>query len=144
MASCIASSTATGTELSTTSVDSTPAYHSITPPTPAAAPLGRLPRLAGVAPSLDLMAGGEPVTAARALELGLIDRLATGDLRHAALGSEGADVDDLAAALLDHHARGRLPLERLVTHFPFERINEAIQEAHTGAVIKPILRMGNR
>lgn len=50
--------------------------------------------------------------------------------------------DEFIPELIEHHARGRLPLERLITHFPFERINEAMHEAHTGAVIKPVLRMG--
>ncbi len=45
----------------------------------------RVPRLAGVAAALRLMLGGQPVDATEALRLGLIDRMADGDLRAAAL-----------------------------------------------------------
>lgn len=45
----------------------------------------RLPRLIGVAAACNLLLGGEPVDAQRALQLGLIDRIATGPLRDAAL-----------------------------------------------------------
>jgi aryl-alcohol dehydrogenase/geraniol dehydrogenase (NAD+) len=34
---------------------------------------------------------------------------------------------------------GRFPFDRLITRFPFERINEAIHAAETGAAIKPVL-----
>jgi 3-hydroxyacyl-CoA dehydrogenase len=43
------------------------------------------PRLAGIEAALDMMISGKPVTAARALELGLIDRLAEGELLESAL-----------------------------------------------------------
>ncbi len=45
----------------------------------------RMPRLVGARVALDMMLGGEPVTAARALELGIVDWLITGpDLARAA------------------------------------------------------------
>ncbi|MDU4253497.1 3-hydroxyacyl-CoA dehydrogenase NAD-binding domain-containing protein [Pseudomonas sp.] len=43
---------------------------------PGAGGTQRLPRLIGVAPALDMMISGEPISAARALELGLLDRVA--------------------------------------------------------------------
>lgn len=43
---------------------------------PGAGGTQRLPRLIGVAPALDMMISGQPIDAARALELGLLDRLA--------------------------------------------------------------------
>src|SRR5712691_829227 len=36
---------------------------------------------------------------------------------------------------------GRFPVERLVTHYDFDRIEEAVADAERGAVIKPVLRM---
>lgn len=52
----------------------------------------RLPRLIGVGPALEMIISGRPVSAEAALESGLIDALAPGDLRQAAL--------DFAAQLL--------------------------------------------
>ncbi|WP_447740482.1 3-hydroxyacyl-CoA dehydrogenase NAD-binding domain-containing protein [Pseudomonas laurentiana] len=46
---------------------------------PGAGGTQRLPRLIGVEPALDMMMSGQPVNAARALELGLIDRVLGAD-----------------------------------------------------------------
>jgi aryl-alcohol dehydrogenase len=43
--------------------------------------------------------------------------------------------------LIDLFSRGLLPVEKLVTFFPFDEINRAIEEMETGAVIKPVLLM---
>jgi len=37
---------------------------------------------------------------------------------------------------------GRFPVDRLMVEFDFDKINEAAHEAESGAVIKPVLRMG--
>jgi aryl-alcohol dehydrogenase len=39
------------------------------------------------------------------------------------------------------HAAGRFPFERMLTYFDFAEINEAMQAAASGAVIKPVLRV---
>ena len=52
---------------------------------PGAGGTQRLPRLIGVAPALDMIVGGEPVSSERALELGIVDELVTGDLRAGAI-----------------------------------------------------------
>lgn len=52
---------------------------------PGAGGTQRTPRLAGVAAALEMMTTGAPIPAAKALELGLIDRIVEGDLREAAL-----------------------------------------------------------
>ena len=52
---------------------------------PGAGGTQRTPRLIGVEAALDLMVSGKPVSAAVALESGLIDRIAEGDLLEAAL-----------------------------------------------------------
>ncbi|MDG4667408.1 NAD(P)-dependent alcohol dehydrogenase [Mycobacterium sp. 236(2023)] len=41
--------------------------------------------------------------------------------------------------LLDLHARGRFPIERLVTAFPHRDVNAALSAQHTGDVVKPVL-----
>ncbi len=44
--------------------------------------------------------------------------------------------------LLDHHLAGRFPFERLIGHFAFDQINEAIAASEAGHVVKPVLRIG--
>ena len=41
--------------------------------------------------------------------------------------------------LADLVMQGRMPLEKLITTFPFERIEEAAAAAHDGSAIKPVL-----
>ena len=43
--------------------------------------------------------------------------------------------------LIEFFRRGALPIDKLVTFFPFEDINRAIDEMETGAVVKPVLVM---
>ena len=52
---------------------------------PGAGGTQRTPRLAGVRAALDLMTGGEPIGAPAAVEAGLVDEVATGDLDTASL-----------------------------------------------------------
>lgn len=52
---------------------------------PGAGGTQRVPRLAGVVAALDLITSGQPIVAARAAKLGLIDRVIDGDLRVGAL-----------------------------------------------------------
>ncbi len=52
---------------------------------PGAGGTQRLPRVIGVEPALDMMVGGAPILAEKALELGLIDRLLEGDLEQGAM-----------------------------------------------------------
>lgn len=44
-------------------------------------------------------------------------------------------------ALIALYAQGRFPFDRLVTFYPFERINDAIHDSETGAVVKAVVRM---
>ncbi len=43
--------------------------------------------------------------------------------------------------LLIDHLAGRLPVERMVTFYPFEEINQAVTDMLSGKTIKPVLRM---
>ena len=52
---------------------------------PGAGGTQRTPRLTGARPALEMMLSGKPVSAARALEIGLIDRIASGELAREAL-----------------------------------------------------------
>jgi aryl-alcohol dehydrogenase len=41
--------------------------------------------------------------------------------------------------LVDLYADGRLPLDRLVTHYPLGHINEAVADTESGAAVKAVL-----
>jgi aryl-alcohol dehydrogenase len=43
--------------------------------------------------------------------------------------------------LLDFWRQGRFPMDRLITRFAFDRVGEAFEAFHHGAVIKPVLSM---
>ncbi len=74
---------------------------------PGAGGTQRTPRLAGIAASLDLITGGKPIPAESALDQGLIDRIATGDPREAAVAAAG----DLLAGKLEARRTCDLPVE---------------------------------
>lgn len=50
-----------------------------------------------------------------------------------------SDPDVFLPELIAHHAAGRLPFDRFVTTYPFDQINEAIADAHSGKSIKVVL-----
>lgn len=41
--------------------------------------------------------------------------------------------------LLRYHAEGRFPFDELISHYPFEKINDAIADAESGVAVKPLL-----
>jgi aryl-alcohol dehydrogenase len=41
------------------------------------------------------------------------------------------------------HTEGRLPVEKMIKTYPFERINDAIADSHSGQCIKPVLVLGD-
>jgi aryl-alcohol dehydrogenase len=43
--------------------------------------------------------------------------------------------------LIEHWRQGRLPFDRLITEYPFDRIADAFADSEAGATIKPVLRM---
>ena len=74
---------------------------------PGAGGTQRLPRLVGVEAALDMMIGGSPISAARALELGLLDALLEGELEPAAI----AYAQGLIATGAEPRPTGELPVE---------------------------------
>lgn len=53
---------------------------------------------------------------------------------------EGDSVpDEFIPELVELYRDGRLPLEKLVTTFPFADINKAVAAQHDGSVVKPVL-----
>lgn len=56
------------------------------------------------------------------------------------LGGEGQG-DIFIPQLVDLHAKGLFPMERLVRYFDLSDVNEAVSASEDGSVLKPILRM---
>jgi len=42
--------------------------------------------------------------------------------------------------LIGFYKDGRFPIDKLIKYYPFEDINQAMEDAHNGLVIKPVLR----
>ncbi len=54
--------------------------------------------------------------------------------------SEGDSVpDEFIPELIEHYENGDLPFDKFVTMYPFEDINQAIDDAHSGEVVKVVL-----
>jgi aryl-alcohol dehydrogenase len=43
--------------------------------------------------------------------------------------------------LADHIAKGRFPIEKLITYYELEEINRAADDSASGKAIKPVLRL---
>jgi aryl-alcohol dehydrogenase len=56
------------------------------------------------------------------------------------LGGEGQS-QQLLPTLVDLHAEGRFPFDRLVQFFDLDQVNDAMQASASGDVLKPVLRM---
>jgi len=90
---------------------------------PGAGGTQRTPRLAGVEASLDLMTSGAPISAGQALDLGLIDHIVEGDLKHGAL--------DWVAGLLADGAPARRSSE-----LPVPAYDPGVFDTHRAALAK--------
>ena len=56
---------------------------------------------------------------------------------------EGSSAPDVFIPLLaDLHAKGLFPFDRMISFYPFDRINEAIADSKAGRTIKPVVRIG--
>lgn len=73
---------------------------------PGAGGTQRTPRLAGLATAIDLVTGGQQISAAKAHGAGLVDRIAEGDLAQAAR----AYAEELASAGAPARSAGNLPM----------------------------------
>jgi aryl-alcohol dehydrogenase len=51
-----------------------------------------------------------------------------------------ANPDIFLPQLADLITKGRFPLDKLVTYYPFEAINQAVEDSLSGRAVKPILR----
>jgi aryl-alcohol dehydrogenase len=55
-----------------------------------------------------------------------------------------ADPVDFVPRMIRWYREGRLPLERLVRTYPFEAIDEAVEDMVSGRVVKPVLAFDER
>lgn len=90
---------------------------------PGAGGIVRLPRLTGIAPALEMIAEGKEISAARALEIGVVDVIAEGDPL------------DAAIAYARRIADGELPLRR-ASALPFPAFPAAAQAEARAALGK--------
>ena len=51
-----------------------------------------------------------------------------------------ANPDVFLPKLIELNRLGRFPIDKLVTFYPFNEINRAIDDSLTGKVVKPVLR----
>ena len=56
------------------------------------------------------------------------------------LGGESQSTR-LIPALIELHQRGRFPFTELIEYFPLDRVDDALEAAHSGEVVKPVIRM---
>ncbi len=55
---------------------------------------------------------------------------------------EGHSVADVfIPRLIDLYQQGRFPFDRLITFYPFDQINQAVEDSERGSTLKPVLRM---
>jgi aryl-alcohol dehydrogenase len=90
-----------------------------------------LPRL-GVCGLLGVVPPGTEV----ALDMDLI---MNGRTVRGILGGD-AIADLFIPKLIELYSQGRLPFDRMITFYPFDEINQAVEDMEKGRVIKPVLR----
>jgi aryl-alcohol dehydrogenase len=55
---------------------------------------------------------------------------------------EGDAIPDLfIPKLIELYSQGRFPFDRMITFYPFDEINQAVEDMEQGRVIKPVLRL---
>ena len=74
-----------------------------------------------------------------AAAVGFDDRV-TGDATRVISADGHADPKVLIPELVALQAQGRLPIDKLLSFFPFELVNDALEAFAQGKVVKPVLR----
>lgn len=52
-----------------------------------------------------------------------------------------AIADVFIPAMIELYQAGRFPFDKLITFYPFEKLNDAIADSEAGKVVKPVVRM---
>ena len=73
-------------------------------------------------------------------EVGLdMDLIMNGRAVRGILGGD-AIADLFIPSLIELYVQGRFPFDRMITFYPFEEINKAVEDMEKGVVIKPVLK----
>jgi len=123
-------------------------------------PTAEIKKITGDGADYSLECAGNPKVLRQALEsirrpgvCGLIGGAPTGtevtlDMNSIMFGRtirgilEGDSVPDIfIPQLVDFIMQGRFPLDRLVTFYPLDQINQAVEDSEAGRTIKPIVKM---
>lgn len=81
---------------------------------------------------------GVPSDPATALPLGVLEMLILG-ITVIGIIEGDSHPDSFMPELIDLYRAGRFPIDKLVTTFPFAKINDAVAAQHGGEVLKPVL-----
>lgn len=74
------------------------------------------------------------------VSLNVMDIMTQGKkLRGISMGDAIPDV--FIPQMIELHRQGRFPFDKLITFYPFDRINDAINDSASGKVVKPVMRM---
>jgi aryl-alcohol dehydrogenase len=69
-----------------------------------------------------------------------MDLLMNGRTVKGILGGD-AIADLFIPRLIEIYQQGRFPFDRMITFYPFEEINRAVEDMEQGRVVKPVLRL---
>ncbi|WP_404476899.1 NAD(P)-dependent alcohol dehydrogenase [Novosphingobium sp. BL-52-GroH] len=94
--------------------------------------------LASLAPHGTMAFLGVPKNPEAVFSTSLLGFLASGVTLKAVIEGD-TDPDTFIPELLAHYEAGRLPLDKLVHTYPFDQINQAIDDQLAGLVVKPVL-----
>lgn len=81
---------------------------------------------------------GLPKTADATLALPIVSSMIDG-LTVRGIMEGDSFPDDFLPELIAHYEAGRLPVDRIVTRYAFDRINDAIADMHAGKCVKAVL-----
>ncbi|MGQ4600938.1 alcohol dehydrogenase catalytic domain-containing protein [Nocardia sp. R6R-6] len=81
---------------------------------------------------------GVPADPNAGLPLSILDALVLG-ITVAGIVEGDSAPDSFMPELIELYRSGRFPIDKLVTTFPFAKINDAIAAQHRGEVLKPVL-----
>ena len=94
--------------------------------------------LGAVAPHAAIGLVGVPTDPTAGFELNLMQAMILG-VRIYGIIEGDAVPSEFIPRLVALHAEGRFPFEKMITKYPFSKINEAIADQHKGKVVKAVL-----
>jgi aryl-alcohol dehydrogenase len=68
-----------------------------------------------------------------------MDLIMNGRAVRGILGGD-AIADLFIPKLVELYLQGRFPYDKMITYYPFEEINRAVEDMEKGLVVKPVLR----